>query len=100
MRPVLAIDLMCAGRALLLECQEHRAHLAAELVSRTMIADRHRIQTGALHPEFGGGTLADAARLFGMVREPTVCNPEFAEALVNVLQALIRAGPTNHRVSK
>ena len=90
---------MCAGRALLHACQEERAPLAVELISRAMIADNHRREAGSLHPEFGGGTLADAARLFGMVPEPTVCDPEFAEALVNVLQAVIRAGPTIHRIS-
>lgn len=100
MRPVLSVDLICAGRALMKARPNDRRYVSRLLILRANIADYHREQTGLAHPKFGNGTLADAARLFGMTPEPTVCDPHFAAALRDVLQTLIEPLPENHRVSR
>ena len=100
MRPVLAIDLLCAGRVLLKTHPDHRETVAKALIAGAKVADRHRARTGLMHPEFGSGTLADAARSSGMAPEPTVCDPEFAQSLVQVLNAVIEATSATHRISQ
>lgn len=99
MRPVLSVDLICAGRAVMKARSEDRESVATALIAAADLADNHRRRFGVVHPEFGSGTLADAARLSGMAPEPTVCRREFAEALACVLQTIIRAQAGNHRVS-
>lgn len=98
MRPVLSADLICAGRAVLTVRPEDQSAVADTLIFNAKVADRHRLRFGQIHPEFGSGTLADAARLFGMAPEPTICRGEFARALVYVLEAVIRAAPSRHHV--
>lgn len=98
MRPVLAVDLICAGRAVLHVGVGDRKQLAKELISAAEVADRHRAQNGVSHPEFGDGTLAGAARLFGMAAEPTICNSEFSEALIQVIEAVLGNNKATHRI--
>lgn len=97
MRPVLAVDLICAGRAVLHAGSGDRQHLAKELISAAEVADRFRAEKGVSHPDFGDGTLAGAARLFGMAPEPAICHAEFSEALIHVLVALMGSNSANHR---
>ncbi len=97
MRPVLTVDLICAGRAVLGVGTGNRHNRARELISAAEVADRFREEKGVCHPEFGDGTLAGAARLFGMAPEPAICNAEFSQALIHVLEALMGSNSTNHR---
>ena len=89
MRPVLAADLICAGRAVLGAPKEERLEVARRITERADIADSFRRETGRVHAEYGDGTLAGAARKWGMRDEPTVCNPDFASALMAVLQVVL-----------
>lgn len=98
MRPVLSTDLICAGRAVLQARGHARVNLARSLVSAARIADNYRLRTGALHPDFGDGTLAAAARKQGMAAERTLCDPEFSEALIEVLLAINPSDSGTHRV--
>ncbi|WP_299627177.1 hypothetical protein [uncultured Tateyamaria sp.] len=88
MRPVLAVDLLCAGRAVLQVPVAQRDDCAQGLLTAARIADEFRAQMAGMHPEFGDGTLASAARHAGMAREPAICEGAFAGALISVLQAI------------
>ena len=79
--------------------REDQSAVADTLIFNAIEADRHCIRFGQIHPEFGSGTLADPARLFGMSPEPTVCQGEFTRALVHVLEAVIRGTAEHHHVS-
>jgi hypothetical protein len=92
MRPVVMADLFCAGRALLAVAPESRAYMAGALVRNACVADRFRESTGVRHAQFGDGTLAGAARGAGMSAEPPTCTPDFAKALILVLQELVEHG--------
>ncbi|WP_415403271.1 hypothetical protein [Tateyamaria sp. SN3-11] len=89
MRPVLAADLICAGRAVLGAPKAERMDVARRITERADIADSFRRETGKLHAEYGDGTLAGAARNWGMRDEPTVCKADFASALIAVLQVVL-----------
>lgn len=89
MRPVLVVDLICAGRAVLEVHPFARQRVVQTLVQHADIADNLRQSGGGVHPEFGDGTLAAAARRLGMAAEPAICDTRFATALILVLQGLI-----------
>jgi hypothetical protein len=97
MRPVLAVDLICAGRAVLRAHPDAQDVLARRLIETACVADDYRLAEGVAHPEFGDGTLASAARHAGLVPEPQVGNVRFARALICVLEAVIEAARVNHR---
>ena len=88
MRPVLATDLLCAGRAVLAVAPQARCDRARRLLQEAETADRFCQSSGVPHPDFGDGTLAAAARHAGLAVEPTICDPDFAHALILVLSAL------------
>ena len=95
MRPVVMADLFCAGRAVMAVAPGRRAQMARALVRNACVADRFRENKGVRHAQFGDGTLAAAARGAGMIAEPTKCSPDFAKALILVLQVLVERGPDN-----
>lgn len=88
MRPVLATDLLYAGRAVLAVAPQARFDRARGLLKEAETADRFCRDSGARHPDFGDGTLAAAARHAGLAVEPAICDPDFAHALILVLSAL------------
>ena len=90
MRPVLPVDLICAARVVVAVSPKIRASEAQALVVKAEAADWHCRNFGRAHPRFGDGTLASAARMQGMAAERTTCDPEFAAALISVLQAISR----------
>lgn len=67
-----------------------QASVAQALIVEAEAADWHRRHYGEQHPHFGDGTLAGAARNGDMAEERTVCDGEFAGALMVVLQSLVR----------
>jgi len=89
MRPVLVADLLYAGRSLLTAPPELRMRKALKLLDEAERADQYRQASGACHPAFGDGTLAAAAQACGLAPERAFCDPEFARALIMVLQALV-----------
>jgi len=89
MRPVLVADLLYAGRALLTAPPEQRMGKARKLLDDAERADQYRHVSGARHPTFGDGTLAAAAQACGLAPERALVDPEFAHALIVVLQALV-----------
>ena len=90
MRPVLTIDLVCAARTVLAAPGALQGSVAQALIAEAEMADWYRRTYGELHPTFGDGTLAAAARNAGMSEERTVCDSGFAAALIIVLQTLMR----------
>ena len=95
MRPVLPVDLICAARVVVGVSPNMHASEAQALVVTAEAADWHCRTFGRAHPRFGDGTLASVARRRGMAAERTACDPEFAAALISVLQAISR-----HRAHK
>ncbi len=95
MRPVLSVDLFCAGRAVSSVTPSARPVVARRLVRQAILADRHRKLHGTRHPEWGDGTLAAAARHHGLHAGRTACDPDMAQALIYVLQALTNVARTD-----
>lgn len=89
MRPVLAVDLLCAGQAVYAAPLPERPAVARTLVRRSVLADRYRILNGRAHPKWGDGTLASTARHHGPLANGMASDPAFADALICVLKALI-----------
>lgn len=83
------VDLVCAARALAHVPFHARSSEAQALLMEADTADWHRRASGQLHPRFGDGTLAAAARKRGMGEERSFCDVEFAAAAVTVLQLII-----------
>lgn len=90
MKPVLTKDLVCAARAVLSVPRSKQASVAQALIVMAETADWHRRQYGEAHPHFGDGTLAGAAHLGDIAPERSVCDAEFATALIVVLQTVLR----------
>ena len=90
MRPVTQIDLALAACALACAGVDRQAELARALISKADLADRFRLETGRLHPEWGDGTLAHVARLHPRVAEPFLDDPEYRRCVRLVLDALDR----------
>lgn len=86
MRTVLTCDIRAAACALLPLPREARAAALGALIARAKAADRYRRRFGRRHPQWGDGTLAEAA---GRVApEPFADDPEYLEALFHVVQHL------------
>ncbi len=83
-------DLVCAARVVMTAPRLRQASVAHSLIVEAETADWHRRTYGELHPHFGDGTLAGAARNGDMAEERTVCDAEFASALMVVLQTILR----------
>lgn len=97
MRPVLSVDLICAARVVMAAPRLCQASVAQALIVEAETADWHRRTYGEIHPHFGDGTLAGAARSTDMADERTVCDGEFAQALMVVLQTILRRAVRKHR---
>jgi hypothetical protein len=95
MRPVLAVDLICAGRAVLAKPEGQRTLVARQLIEAAETADVYCRSTGNTNSTYGDGTLASAARLSGLKSEPAVCDHAFAKALILVLETLVAHTPVN-----
>lgn len=88
MRPVLHTDLITAASALLTVPRGQRWRAARDLVMQADAADRYRQRTGKAHADWGNGTLMAAALARGVAPERRPDDPDYAEALILVLEAL------------
>ncbi|MCR8546575.1 hypothetical protein M4578_01945 [Salipiger sp. P9] len=88
MRPVLHGDLICAACALLAVPRGQRWRFARDLVARADAADRYRRHLGRAHPDWGNGTLMAAALAHVLAPERRLDDPDYAECLILVLEAL------------
>jgi len=86
----LATDLICAARVVMHAPKMRQASVAQALIVEAETADWHRHHYDEAHPRFGDGTLAAAARNADMSEERTMCDTEFASAMIVVLQTLLR----------
>ncbi|MEC3862229.1 hypothetical protein VK792_13120 [Mesobacterium sp. TK19101] len=93
MRPVLPGDLSAAARVLLRLPPEGRAEAARRLVHEAAVADRYRLLTGRVHPEFGTGSLMSRALRAKPLPEPLIDQPDYARCLIAVLEAILDAQP-------
>jgi len=99
MRPVLHGDVSAAARALLAAAAEDRQALGARLLDQAEAADRHRLRTGRLHPQWGNGSLMGAARRYPLAVEPGFDDPDYCACMILILQALRACGSTRKRQS-
>lgn len=66
MRPILAGDIDYAARVMLATPVKHLHERAREILEAAEAADRYRKETGQLHPQYGGGSVAAACSAFDM----------------------------------
>ncbi len=90
MRPVLIGDAQAAALALLPLPDRARDAALERMFTRAAAADRYRKRLGRVHPAWGDGTLAAAARAEGggELAEPVLCDAGYLDALLRVLGRL------------
>lgn len=88
MRAVLHTDLVAAARALLAVPPQARVALCRQLLGKADWADRFVRRLGRVHPEWGNGTLADAARRAGLAAEPSFSDRSYRDCLLIVLDQM------------
>jgi hypothetical protein len=85
MRAVLHSDLVAAARALLAVPPQARGALCRHLLEKADWADRYVRRLRRVHPEWGNGTLADAARRVGLAAEPSFSDRTYRACFLIVL---------------
>ena len=88
MRPVMQGDVATAARALIAVPPSARKALATRIVSQAQAADRYRQREGRPHPFWGNGSLMQAALIRPIGAARGTDDPDFADCLVEVLDAL------------
>ena len=86
-------DLVAAGRALLPVPPICRTAHIATLIARSQAADKYRKRLGKSHPDWGEGSLMSCARQHPQPFEPSLSNPDYAQALSSVLVELVQCLP-------
>lgn len=86
MRPVLPGDVRAAALALVALPRATRDAALAAIFARAEAADRYRKRLGRVHPAWGDGTLAAAAR--PAADEPLADDPAYLDAQLRVLTCL------------
>lgn len=86
MRPILPGDVRAAALALLPVPLAARDAALARIFARAEAADRYRKRLGRVHPAWGDGTLAAAAR--AAADEPMADHPAYLDAQLRVLAGL------------
>ena len=89
MQPVLVTDLTMAARALLAAPYAQRMELAAGMLQAADFGDRYRRRFGQVHPCWGDGTLAAAARKHALAIEPALDDMDYCACLELVLLQLM-----------
>ncbi|EPX81952.1 hypothetical protein [Salipiger mucosus] len=95
MKRVFHGDLTCAARALIVAPPGRRWRLARDLVARADAADRYLARTGRAHPDWGNGTLMAAALAQRVGNDRPLDDPDYADCMVLVLEALRARTRTN-----
>lgn len=95
MRPVLHGDVSSAARVLLRYPPDLRPRLCHLMIAEAEAAERHRRQTGRLHPLWGNGSLMAAARARPLAAEPGFDDSDYCQCFALVLSALVA-----HRISR
>jgi hypothetical protein len=90
MLPVLHGDLSWGARALLAAPPDQRAALARSLLACAERAGRHVRRRGALHPQWGDGSLMAVAGTLPRAREPFIDDPDYCACLITLLRAIAR----------
>lgn len=92
MRPVLIGDVQAAALALAALPVAARDAALDRMFARAAAADRFRKRLGRVHPAWGDGTLAAAARAGaggrGAAAEAFLCDPRYLDGLLRVLGRL------------
>jgi hypothetical protein len=88
MRPVFYSDVSTAARALLAMPENERAEGCRTLIEHAAIADRYAKHLGRIHPLWGNGTLAAAARTGPLEPERSLDDPAFSCCFELVLRTL------------
>lgn len=84
-------DAVAAASALRTRPSETWERWLAACLDRAHAADRYRKRTGRVHPRWGNGSLMSAILCdMSVWPEPRLSDPDYAEALVAALEALIR----------
>ncbi len=90
MRRLTHTDIVAAAR-LIYPLPPRQANIAlGDLLKRTRSADIYRRRMACVHPQWGDGTLAGAARQFDLLPEPPLSDAHYRACIVAVLQALDR----------
>ncbi|QBF32262.1 hypothetical protein [Thalassococcus sp. S3] len=89
MRPVLHGDVTSAARVLLGTPEAQRRWMCRQMIGEAVLAERHRLRTGRMHPRWGNGSLMAAARRRVLADEPTFDDPDYCGCVETVLQCLI-----------
>ncbi len=92
MRPIYPSDLQDAARALLAAPARRRPEIAKNLLLRAQVADKYRKCHNRPHPEFGVGSLGDAARSYPRGPLPRGCNAEYLACMQVMIAAQIGNG--------
>ena len=87
MRPVTVHDVTVAAEAVGRAPKAEREAVAGSLVAAARLADLYRKRLGKKHPQFGSGTLADAALALG---GPAPWGEMNTAGVIAVLSALAR----------
>ncbi|MFP4303642.1 hypothetical protein [Rhodosalinus sp.] len=88
MRPAHWPDVSAAARALLIVPPDARPGRARAMLEAAHAAHRAMKRLGRVHPRLGNGGLMVLARMAPLPPEPPLSDPEFADCLLRVLQAL------------
>lgn len=89
MKPVLPGDVISAARALRAVPPHRRAWLARRIVAEARAAAGYVAANGRSHPRYGTGTLMTAALKRAVRPEPMWDDPDFAQCLITVLEAVV-----------
>ena len=89
MRPILVSDVTSVARALLHVQPDHRPVLVDRIFQDADFGDRYTRRFKRVHPNFGDGTLAAAARKRRLADEPTFDDVQYGLCLKLVIAAIL-----------
>lgn len=89
MRPMLGADLDRAVCCLLAVPRPLWPEQATRLIAAAQVADRYRKRTRQPHPQFGNGSVIDAAQRFPAVPLPRPGDPAYYHALAEFLRVYL-----------
>ncbi|MCP3969402.1 MAG: hypothetical protein GY717_03620 [Rhodobacteraceae bacterium] len=100
MRPVLHGDVVAAARVLYRMPIRLRPDAMKRMLCQASMADRYRLVTGRLHPEWGDGSLMVAALAKAPPPEPRLDDRDYCGCMAMVFEALVEWLHPRRRVSR